>query len=231
MGIELTIDQRGLAKFSRFGQQIQKQLPFAASVALNALGSGASQIPGSRAKSIVTALAGASRGYFDQPTKFVQNGWFATKAKKSNLQIVIHPKDKQLPYLKAHITGGARSYKPFEPTLLSIGSAQTQALIPSFVKRNSAGNVTRNTIGKIIANQKITGPGSVFIGIPRGGSRKLGVYERTRTGTLKPLFVAKPRAYYNGRFPLAQTAQTVYTRRFNEFLYLALQKSLASARR
>lgn len=231
MGIDITIDQRGLVRFSRFGQQVQKQLPFATSLALNALGSGSDKIPGSKDRNIVKALAGASRGYFHQPTKFVQNGWFATKASKRNLQIVIHPKDKQLPYLKAHITGGARTFKPFEPKLLSIGSAQTQALIPSFVKRNSAGNVTRTTIGKIIDNQQISGPGSVFIGTPRGGGRKVGVYERTRTGTLKPLFVAQARAYYNGRFPLAQTAETVYARNFNKYLDMALTQSLASAKR
>lgn len=230
MGIELTIDQRGLARFSRFGQQVQKQLPFATSLALNALAGGSNKIPGSKAQNIRTALAGASRGYFDQPTKFIQNAWRTTFASRSNLQVIIHPEEKRVKYLKAHIQGGARTFKGYEAKLLGIGNQRTQALIPSFVKRNSAGNVTQGTLGKIISAQSARGAGSVFIGTPRGGARGAGVYERTRGGALKPLFVAQPRAYYTGKFPLQQTAETVYRRRFNQYLSMALEQALRSAK-
>lgn len=230
MAIDITIDQKGLARFSRFGQQLQKQLPFATSVAMNALAQGVKSIPGSDTYNIRTALVGASKGYFNKPTPFIAKGWRATRAKKSDLQVIIHPEEKRVKYLKAHFTGGARTYKDYEARLLAGSGLSTQALIPSYVKRNPAGNVTRGTLGKIIGAEATRGPGSVFIGKPFGGNRGTGVYERTAQGSLKPLFVAQPRAYYTGGFPLEQTAWTVYSRRFNGYLYAALEQALASAK-
>lgn len=231
MGIELSIDQKGLARFSRFGQQVQKQLPFAVSLALNAVAGGSNMVPGSKSSNIRTALKGATRGYFDKPTTFIQNAWRQTFAKKSNLTVTIYAEEKRVKYLKAHIQGGARTLKAYEAKLLSLGDEPTRVLIPSFVKKNAAGNVTRGTLGKIIQAQTINGPGSVFIGRPRGGSRPVGVYERTKQGSLKPLFVTQSSAVYRRGFPLEQTAQNVVARRFNTYLAAALQQALANAKR
>lgn len=230
MAIELTIDQKGLVALSRRSKAIAKQLPFATSLALNALAGGSSKIPQSKSQNIRRALAGASKGYFDQPTKFIQNAWRQTYAKRADLQVTIYAEERRVKYLKAHIQGGARTYKGYEAKLLGLGNQRTQALIPTFVKRNGAGNVTRGTIGKIINAQKASGAGSVFVGKPLGGNRPTGIYERTKAGTLKPLFVAQPRAYYRAGFPLQQTAWTVQSRRFSTYLQAALEQALATAR-
>ena len=211
-------------------QAVQKQMAFATSVALNAIAQGVKSIPGSDANNIRTALAGASKGYFHRPTPFITKGWRATRASKSKLEVTIYPEEKRVKYLKAHITGGARTYKGYEAKLLGDAGISTQALIPSFVKRNSAGNVTRGTLRKIINAQGQLGAGSVFIGKPTGGNRGTGVYERTKQGSLKPLFVAQSKAFYTGDFPLQRTAWTVQNRRFATYFNAALKQALASAR-
>ncbi len=230
MAIELTIDQGDLKRATAWTKAVAKQLPFAVSRALNALANGSKSIPGSDANNIRTALAGASKGFFNQPTPFIANGWRATRADKTNLEVTIHPEKERVKYLKAHFTGGARTYKGYEAKLLGLGGQSTQALIPSFVKVNKAGNVPRATIGKIINAQSERGPGSVFVGRPRGGNRPLGVYERTKKGTLKPLFVAQSKAFYSGGFPLERTAWTVQSRRFSTYLLAALEQAVASAK-
>ena len=230
MAITLTIDPGDLKRATGWSKAMAKQLPFAASLALNAVANGSKSIAGSDANNVVKALTGASKGYFDQPTPFIQKAWRSTRATKGNLEVTIHPEESRVKYLKAHITGGARTYKGYEAKLLGLGGQGTQVLIPSFVKVNKAGNVPRATIGKIIDATTATGPGSVFIGKPRGGNRPLGVYERTKRGTLKPLFVAQSRAYYKGNFPLQQTAWTVQSRRFSTYLKAALEQAIASAR-
>lgn len=230
MAITLSIDQKGLARLTSFGQQLGKQLPFATSKALNAVAGGLNDIPGSKAANIRTALKGASKGYFDNPTTFIQNAWRQTYASKRNLQLYVYPEEKRVKYLKANIRGGARTYKAYEAKLMGLGPQGTQILIPSFVKRNAAGNVTRGTLGSIIRSVAATGKGSAFVGQPRGGARPYGVYQRTKQGTLKPLFVAQSQAIYRPRFPIDQVAQTVVGRRFNGYFMSALEAALRNAK-
>ena len=229
MALSLTIDQ-DLSKATAWTKAVQKQLPFATSAALNAVAGGSAKIPGSKASNIREALKGASRGYFDQPTKFIQNAWRQTYAKKRDLKVTIYAADKQVPYLKAHLTGGRRTYKGYEAKLLGITNQGTQYLVPAAVKRNNAGNVTRATLRKITANAAATGPGSVLVGRPLGGNRPLGVYERTKRGKLKPLFVTTPSTQYKAGFPLENTASTVMQRRFNAYFGSALQNALRTAK-
>jgi hypothetical protein len=230
MALSITVDTTGLQALAKQSSALAKQLPFAVSLALNGSAKGSRSIPGSDAYNVVKALAGASRGYFDQPTPFIEKAWRATNANKANPEVTIYPEDKRVKYLKAHITGGARTYKGYEAKLLGLSNESVQALIPSFVKRNQAGNATRGTLGKIIQASAAKGPGSVLVGKPRGGNRPVGVYERTKQGSLKPLFVAQPTAIYRGGFPLSQTTATVINRRFSSYLEAALEQALKSAR-
>lgn len=227
--LSIAIDSN-LDKATSWAGAMNKQMRFAASQALNASAKGSRSIAGSDTYNALTALQGASRGYFDKPTPFIQKAWRATTANKSNLELTIYPEDKRLKYLKAHITGGDRTYKAYEAKILGLTKQGTQVLIPSFVKLNNAGNVSRATLGKIITAATTQGAGSVLVGTPRGGNRPLGVYERTRGASLKPLFVAQQKANYRPGFPLIQTVETVFGRRYTGYFQTALEQALASAR-
>jgi hypothetical protein len=219
----LTLDIKSeLPTAIRWTDTMTKQLPFAISQALNSVGFDGR-----------TALGGASRQYFNQPTKFIENAWLVRKANKRNLEVQIYPERKRLPYLRANIYGGSRGRKPFEVKLVSmqVGNMPSNVrLVPNIVSQNSQGNVSRATLGRIIRNVQSSGKNSVFIGKPLGGGREPGVYQRMASGKLRPLFTAVPQARYERRFPIADIVGKVAERRFGGYLRSSLERAMASAR-
>lgn len=219
----LTLDIKSdLSRAVRWTDQMVKQLPFAASQALNSTGF-----------DIRNSLKGASRQYFDQPTPFIQNAWRVDRSTKRSLVVTIFPEAKREPYLRANITGGRRGTKPFEAKFLGEASSAIPSgskLIPAAINRNAAGNVSLAALKRI--SQQIGQPGrnGVFVGTPRGGGRPPGVYQRAARGRLKPLFLAVPSATYRPIFPIADIGTKVAERRFYTYLASSLEKALASAR-
>jgi hypothetical protein len=219
----LTLDIKSeLPKAIRWTDQMTKQLPFAISQALNSVGFDAR-----------TALKGASRQYFDNPTPFIQNAWRVEKANKRSLVVTVFPEAKREPYLRANILGGRRGTKPFEAKLLGEASSSLprgSKLIPAVIKRNAQGNVGLAALRRISGQIGTTGRGSVFVGTPRGGNRPPGVYQRSTKGRLVPLFVAVPSATYRPIFPITDIGTKVAERRFGSYLRTSLERAVASAR-
>lgn len=206
----------------RWTDTMTRQLPFAISQALNSVGFDTR-----------TALRGATRNYFNQPTRFIENAWLVRKASKRDLEVQVYPERKRLPYLRANIYGGARGRKPFEAKLVSmqVGNMPSNSrLVPAVVKQNAQGNVTRATIGRIINNTRTSGRNSIFVGKPTGDARPPGVYQRMAGGRLRPLFVAVPSARYQRRFPIDEIAQKIIDRRFGQYLRSSLERAVATAR-
>jgi len=222
MAINITIDQKGIGLLQRRSAVVAKQLPFATSQALN-----------SAAFSVRDAFKGASREVFDRPTTFIQNAWRVQKSTKITLTAVVYPEDRRRPYLKTNILGGRRGTKPFEAKYFGAASgsvSNASRLIPAATTRNAQGNVSLAALRRLSSKVATTGKGSVFIGVPSGGGRPPGVYERTADRRLKPLFIGKPSATYNRIFRIDEIGSKVVQRRFNDYLRTSLERAIASAR-
>ena len=76
----------------KFTNEMVRQLPFTASQALNASVKGVAALPQSKNRSVIADLRRLAIQKLDRPTKGIQNGWFATTAKKNDLKSIIRPK-------------------------------------------------------------------------------------------------------------------------------------------
>ena len=209
------IVQSGIDSLVKQTQALQKQMAFAASNALN-----------STAFDARTSLGDSTRNYFNKPTTFTQRGFFVEKATKATLTAIVGADAKRGKYLRTQIAGGQRGTKPFERR---IGTSQ---LVPGAIKTNASGNVTKAAIVKLTTATTKTGKGSTFIGIPKGGNRPFGLYERQGKGgkeVLIPRFL-QARPQYNSRFPIVNIVSKTVNNKYNYYFINALEKAIASAR-
>jgi len=201
-----------------------KQVPFAIKNALNDVAFEARKSIGKSAKTV-----------FDRPTAFIVNGWRVDKATKQNLTAIVKPEAKREPYLRANIKGGQRGVKPYEAAFKGAAttSPPSSKFFPTnYQRKDSKGNVTRNTLGKIIdsASKGAKGRNSYFIGRPTGGSRPYGVYQRMAKG-LRPVFLAATRQMtYSPVYPIQEIGGKVVTRRYESYLKRRLEQAIKTAR-
>ena len=228
MPLSLTIDQ-DLSKATAWTKAVQKQLPFATSMALNNSAFDARQ-----------AINAGTKGAFHVPVKFTQSAFLVQKAKKRDLVAYVYAQDAKgkdrARYLRFGINGGTRPQKGleryFENAVPNDGTIPAGAyFMPTgLVKVNASGNVTQATLRRITKGLGGDKRGGFFIGTPRGGSRPPGIYRRSRE-QLFPYFIATTdRPDYRGRFNIEQIGGKVIGRRFNQHFQTALSKALATAR-
>ena len=201
-----------------------RQLPFSASQAINASVKGLRDLPESYNKSALTALKHLAKNKLDRPTKGIQEGWFATTAKKNNLKSVISPKSKfkgrdgkdkgwnRSRYFVGNIKGGDRPDKWIELEARKLGSLPSNLdLVPTRekkggIERDRYGNPKRRKVQKLFEN---VGIGKTFIGKPENTTRPYGIYKVTPKG-LKAQFVAVSSTSYPR--PLDNIELVVYRR-------------------
>ncbi len=204
MPISLTIDQ-DLSRATAWTKAVQKQLPFATSVALNNVAFDARK-----------AINAGTKGAFDKPVKFTQSAFLVQKSKKKSLAAFVYAQDKagkdRARYLRFGIAGGTRPQKGldvyFENAVPNDGTIPAGAYFmpTSLVKTNPAGNVTQATLRRISKGISGDPRGGFFIGTPKGGSRPPGIYRRSRN-QLHPYFIATTdRPDYTGRFNIEASA-------------------------
>jgi len=229
MAIDLTIDQKGLLRLTKQSRMIEKQLPFATSVALNETAFKARE-----------ALNGSTRQYFNQPVKFTQSAFLVQKSKKRDLVAYVYANNQQgrnrARYLRYGIHGGPRVAKGFERFFAGADKDGTlrpgTALIPtSLVKLTAAGNVSLATLRSISKGLSTTNKrGGFFVGTPKGGNRPPGIYRRSRE-QLFPYFIATTdRPDYTGRFNIESIGAKVIERRFGINFQAAINKAISTAR-
>jgi hypothetical protein len=193
---------------------VRRQFNFAAAGALNSVGFEAR-----------TSLGGATKQYFDRPTSFTQRGFLVERATRDNLVVAVYAEKKRDRYLRTQIAGGARGQKPYEKRF-----GTSQQLVPAAIKLNAFGNPARGTLARVGAGVGGLGNGSVFVGIPKGGNRPFGVWQRKGRGgrdQLAPLFIAvKPS--YQQRFPMLEVVTKVVDRRFNILFSKSLERAFGS---
>jgi len=208
-----------LPKAVKWTDAYTKQLPFSISQALNATGFDAR-----------TALNGATRQYFDRPTKFIQRTFLVNRSTKRKLIVEVFPDAKRKPYIGRNITGGIRGQKPFELRYQSLTTGSLprgNALVPAAQRLNAQGNVSLSNITKISKQVATKGKNSVLVGKPLGGNREPGIYQRTTAGKLKPLFISVDLPAYRPIFPLTEIGTKVAERRFGVYLRQFLSTNVA----
>jgi len=228
MPISLTIDQ-DLSRATAWTKAVQKQLPFATSVALNNVAFDARK-----------SLHEGTKGAFNAPVRFTQTAFLVQKSKKRDLKVFVFAQDKagkdRARYLRFGIKGGARPQKGmdvfFAKAVPNDGTipAGSYFMPTSLVKTNAAGNVTQATLRRISKGINGEARGGFFIGTPRGGGRRPGIYRRSRN-QLQPYFIATTtRPSYTGRFNIEAIGTKVVQRRFGIHFNAALSKALGTAR-
>ena len=228
MPISLTIDQ-DLSRATAWTKAVQKQLPFATSVALNNVAFDARK-----------AINAGTKGAFHVPVKFTQNAFLVQKSKKRSLAAFVYAQDKagkdRARYLRFGIAGGTRPQKGldvyFEKAVPNDGTIPAGAYFmpTSLVKTNASGNVTQATLRRISKGISGNPRGGFFIGTPRGGGRPPGIYRRSRE-QLFPYFIATTdRPDYSGRFNIESIGAKVIERRFGIHFNAALSKAVSTAK-
>ena len=234
MAISLDIKSE-LPKAIKWTNEHTKQLPFSISQAMNASVSGRA-LPQAKQRNALKALEGASKQFLDKPKPYTSKGFFATTAKKRNLQILITPKDRPTPrnrYLSGNILGTARAVKGFEIEFASLSKGEisrgTKFVPTRHMKKDRFGNVSQSNLTKIVESvgNTSTSGSNIFIGRPRGGSRTPGVYRRERNQKLRALFLAIQPGQYPARFPAVRVIETSVTRSFGPYLRQALATNVA----
>lgn len=227
----LTLDiQSTLPLATRWVQGMERQLPFAVSVALN-----------QSAFDARTTLNTSTTRFFSNPTRFTQNAFFVQRSSKSKLEAIVYAEAgkgrDRARYLQYGIQGGTRRQKGFEKKFLSevVGTARIPSgaqLVPtSLVKTDAAGNVSLATIKRIQKGLNGSVRGGFFVGQPRNNpSLPPGIYRRSRE-QLFPYFVVADRpARYQARFPIDQIGGQAVERVFMKHFETSLAKALATAR-
>lgn len=227
MAITITIDQQGIGLLQRRSAVLAKQLPFATSVALN-----------STAFDARTALNGATRGYFNAPTRFTQTAFLVQKSRKADLTAFVYANNdrgrSRSRYLRYSIQGGQRAQKGFERFFLGAPNDGTippgAVFVPtSNVKLTPSGNVSIPTLKSITRGLSGNARGGFFIGTPRGGNRPPGIYRRSRE-QLFAYFLAKPAPRYDRQFPIQDVGEKVIARKFNSYLLSSLERAISTAK-
>lgn len=227
----LTLDiQSTLPLATRWVQGMDRQLPFAVSVALN-----------QSAFDARTALNTSTTRYFASPTRFTQNAFFVQRSSKRNLEAIVFAEAgkgrDRARYLQYGIQGGQRRQKGFERKFLSevASTARIPAgsqLVPTgLVKLDAAGNVSLSTIKRIQAGLAGSARGGFFVGQPRNNpSLPPGIYRRSREQLFPYFLVADRPARYQPRFPIDRIGGEAVERTFMKHFETSLAKALASAR-
>ena len=226
-----------LPKAAKWTNEHTRQLAYSVSNALNTTVQGSKFVAGSKEKSTLAALAGATKQYLDRPKPSTQKGFRAIRSDKRSLRTIILPKDrpyKQTRYLTGNILGGARRAKydaAFVRHPKAVNMPSDAKLVPTgYMKRDKYGNITKGNIGKLL-NSVGTGNrtgNNIFIGKPRGGNRPAGVYKRERTFQLRPLFIARSTVSYDSRFPARTVINKSVQRNFGRYLRQELAKNVAN---
>lgn len=185
---------------------VEKQVPFAAAVALTQTAKDAQKVVTDRLERI-----------FDRPTPWTKNSITIVSAKKTNLEALVLVKDLQAQYLAIQETGGIRTPRPGKPIN-----------IPVNIRTNASGNIPRGAIRREV------GKTNVFT-VGLGEKLPPGIYRRARARRkqrqVPTLLVAvERRAQYRPRFEFKRQVVTVIRARWSINFDQAMDRALATAR-
>jgi len=196
--ISVNVDVSGAVKMLSDVQQ--KHVPFATSLAINAL-----------AATAVKEMPEQMEKELDKPTPFTRRGYFVLRSSKTNLIAVVHAKTIQEQYLKYQADGGERAPK------------RRAIPIPAQLKPNQFGNIPRGKIAKLLARP------DVFMGEVKGilGVWQRTKATRKANAGLKLLVYLEPdKVVYKPIFNPAKLVELVVHRDADAEFRKALERSL-----
>lgn len=207
------------------GNLDQKQIPFAASIALN------------RTAELSRPALRAFMSYaLDRPKPYTLNSIFIKRATKSNLTAKVFHSDVVSRYLRPEIEGGTRGIKPFEELL------DSSIYVPAGgVKLDRYGNLPRSLLRAVVdAAKSPTGTDSKGTFVVRVGDKSRlppGVYRRTLAGKkgakrkgFEALLFKTPSAKYAPTYDMLGVVKRVADAEFGKQFEAALEYALRTAR-
>jgi hypothetical protein len=188
-GIQISVDMSGINKAQAWLAQIQGQMPYSASRALN-----------DAAKTMADDLNKSTTQYFDRPTRFTQNAYrVSSRSSKTNLVAEVRPKSIQESYLLPSIRGGVRPQRPSERKLGSIAEAYRPG---RDARLNASGNMS-----KAAAVKALQGGGDLFTLRDRKGKLRPGVFQRVKSKGVKSILSFNKLPNIPKRWPIERIAR------------------------
>lgn len=232
---------------------IRKQIPFAASLAIN-----------NTARKVKEKEEHEIRDVFDRPTSYIQNSIFVKPSNKRNLTATVGIKDftvKGNPatkILKAEISGGARRLKRYEVLLRSVGAlpsgyytvpgaaaeidqngnmkrSQLNKIVSYFKAFPEAGykaNSTDKTRARLAKGSKSRYGVEYFVG-KVGQKQQLGIWQRLIGGLgarVRPVLIFVQSNNYEAVFDFEFVAVNTVKKEFDREFQVAVQRAIGSAR-
>ena len=211
-GISLSIDASGINKAQAWLAQIQGQMPYAASRALN-----------DAAKKVAEDLNKSTTQYFDRPTRFTQNAYrVSSRSSKTNLTAEIRPKSIQERYLLPSIRGGVRPQRPSEQKLDGISPAWRPG---SGARLNASGNMSKAAVVKALQ-----GGADLFTLRDKQGKLRPGVYQRMKGRKIKSILSFNKLPNIPKRWPIERIARASLNASWTPLINRYLAEALRTAR-
>ncbi|QNB10816.1 hypothetical protein G5S35_03990 [Paraburkholderia tropica] len=229
---------------------VQRQLPYAASVALNRTG-----------KAVIAVEQATMRNVFDRPTPYTLNALRLKPATKTKLIAEVSYKDESFKgtpatkYLAPQVDGGPRSVKRVEALLRARGllPADMYTVPGSAAKVDQYGNFSRGQYSQILAQLQAsrdsaqnetptsrrrkrrnpTADVRYFVGRPGGGRLPLGVWARYQFAqgyAVRPILMFVRAPTYSRRFPFYDVADATSAATLPTEMEAALAMALATRR-
>lgn len=221
----MSVEVKGLSAAIARLAGLGKQIPFAASVALNATG-----------KAVVDAMPDEIERAIDKPTAFTKKGVsILKKSTKYSLETTVGFKRIQAKYMELQIAGGTRQ------------PGRAGLKIPAAIQLNQYGNIPRGVIAQLVAvarkeqglkkatsrKVKVSGKLDLFYGDPpdtAGRKWPRGIY-KIANGALIPLIIfPQVAASYRPRFDFHGKAKSIVLREWQAQFDRALADALRTAR-
>jgi hypothetical protein len=219
----------------------KKRLPYATATALTRT-----------AKKVQSAFIQAMKEKFDRPTPYTLSGTFVKAATARSLVATVGWKDwstKATPasvFMLPQVQGGSRTLKRSEKLL------QQERYLPagmfavpgSGAKMDQYGNMSRGQLVQVLSTLKAfpesgylanrsramskrrTRLPEFFVGSPGGGRLPLGVYQRMRDRTIRPILIFTKAPNYKILIPFAAVATGVYDANFQTEFNKAMRDML-----
>ena len=211
-GITLTVDTSDINKAQAWLAQIQGQMPYAASRALN-----------DAAKKVAEDLNKSTTQYFDRPTRFTQNAYRVSgRSSKTNLVAEVRPKSIQESYLLPSIRGGIRSQRPSERRLGGISPAWRPG---ADARLNASGNMSKAAVVKALKG----GP-DLFTLRDKRGKLRPGVFQRIKGKGIKSILSFNKLPNIPRRWPIERIARDSLNASWTPLINRYLAEAMRTAR-
>lgn len=214
----------------------RKQIPFAASLALNATG-----------EDVMGSNQNLMRRVFDRPTRWTLNAFYLKRSTKTDLNASVQRKTAvgRRFYLEVQSDGGGRKKSGIE-SLFSArleGGDNIDAVVPTrAVRKNRYGNVSPAQMKRILSGVKVqsastagaggkagAGRARYFASKP-GGKLSPGVFERKGRKIKKVLAFTDEAPRYRSIFPMERNGYAVAGKVLAGHMRRSIKRALASAR-